>query len=79
MTQWKRIKTVKTKGFSDLMLQGPNGNTLSCIHRHKDWYESDSFSNTYNTVREAKEHMVRLIEGGYFGECILSWWKEGKA
>lgn len=71
MKNYNRIKTIRDDN-SDLIMLQIGGNTLQCILKKTrgriSWYESDTFSDYYSTIKEAKEHTWKLLTSGYFGE-----------
>ena len=68
----KGIEQIKTVKHYNMLLLQVNGNTVQGLWRRNvngfARYESDTFPIEYKTIREAKEHIFKLILEKY-------WWK----
>lgn len=71
-----KVKTKRMEfGFIALQI---GGNTLQGLWRKRGLYMSDTFTNYYKSITEAKRHTQKLAEDGYFGDVIKKLALKGK-
>jgi len=72
MSKIKTNRKYEKRGMG-IMLQ-LNNNTLMCIYKRSDrmgiYYDNDTFSNTFNNIKDAKLYLERLCKDGYFGKVL---------